>query len=103
MAHNIAFNESTGKHSFLSVKENPWHSLGQLVQDYPTSAEALQLAGLDYRVEKQKLFTPCITSEITLVDLEAVSNPQVEVPNFFATVRNDNDAVLGVVGKDYEV
>jgi phage/plasmid-like protein (TIGR03299 family) len=103
MAHNIAFNESTGKHSFFSVKESPWHSLGQMAQDYPTSAEALQLAGLDYWVEKRKLFTPCITNELSLADLEAVSSPQVEVPNFFATVRNDNNAVLGVVGKDYEV
>src|SRR4029078_12937945 len=29
--------------------------------------------------------------------------PEIEVPNYFATVRTDTDQVLGVVGKDYEV
>jgi len=57
MAHNIYLNEQTGKHSFLSVKEKAWHGLGQIVQDYPTSKEAVKFAGLDYTVEKRKLFT----------------------------------------------
>ena len=48
MAHNLNFNEQTGKHSFFSVKEKAWHSLGQIVQDYPTSTEAIKFAGLDY-------------------------------------------------------
>ena len=52
MAHNINFNEQTGKHSFFSVKEKAWHQLGQIVQDYPTSAEALQFAGIDFSVVK---------------------------------------------------
>ena len=57
MTHNLNYNEQTGKHSFFSVKEMAWHGLGQIVQDYPTSAEALKFAGLDYIVEKRKLFT----------------------------------------------
>jgi hypothetical protein len=57
MAHNLNFNEQTGKHSFFSVKEKAWHGLGQIVQDYPKSAEAIKFAGLDYKVEKRKLFT----------------------------------------------
>ncbi len=49
MAHNLNFNELTGKHSFFSVKEKAWHGLGQIVEGYPTSAEALlKFAGLDY-------------------------------------------------------
>jgi phage/plasmid-like protein (TIGR03299 family) len=28
---------------------------------------------------------------------------RIEVPNFFSTVRTDNDTVLGVVGKDYQI
>jgi len=29
--------------------------------------------------------------------------PEIEVPNYYATVRADTDQVLGVVGKDYEI
>ena len=57
MGHNINFNEQTGKHSFFSVKEKAWHGLGQIIKDYPTSQEALKFAGLDFTVEKRKLFT----------------------------------------------
>jgi len=34
---------------------------------------------------------------------ESIAFPKVGVSNFFATVRNDTNSVLGVVGKDYEV
>ncbi len=52
MAHNINFNDETGKHSFFSVNKKAWHGLGQIVEGYPTSKEALQLAGLDFEVRK---------------------------------------------------
>jgi phage/plasmid-like protein (TIGR03299 family) len=91
MAHNINYNQQTQKHSFFSVKEKAWHNLGQIIQDYPTSAEAILHAGLDYEVEKRKLFTPSLQDSI------------LEVPNYFSTVRTDNNAVLGVVGKDYQI
>ena len=109
MSHNINFNEHTGRHSFFSVKEKAWHGLGQIVQDYPTSAEALKFAGLDYTVAKRKLFTldneneaanepACRQGRVTEIKI-----PEIEVPDFFATIRTDNESVLGVVGKDYEV
>ena len=91
MAHNIYYNEQSEKHSFFSVKEKAWHNLGQIVQDYPTSAEAISHAGLDYEVEKRKLFTP------------AFEDTNIEVPNYFSTIRTDNNTVLGVVGKDYQI
>jgi len=100
MAHNINYNEQTGKHSFFSVKEKAWHSLGQVVSDYPTSAEALQFAGLDFTVVKRKLFT--YDNENNFGNSDTVT-PKIEVPNYFATVRKDTEQVLGVVGKDYEV
>ncbi|OOQ56599.1 DUF932 domain-containing protein [Mucilaginibacter pedocola] len=102
MAHNLFYNEQTGKHSFFSVKEKAWHGLGQIVEDYPTSAEAIRFAGLDYTVEKRPLFSNALNNEITDLDPELATS-KIGVPNFFATVRNDNDTVLGVVGKDYEV
>ena len=57
MAHNINFNERTGKYSFFSVQQKAWHGLGQIVEQYPTSEEAIKHAGLDYEVVKSPLFT----------------------------------------------
>lgn len=90
MAHNINHNELTGQDAFFSVREKAWHGLGQIVQDYPTSAQAIHHAGLDYEVEKKKLYC----------------NPQLElvpVKTHFATVRTDTAQILGVVGSKYEV
>jgi phage/plasmid-like protein (TIGR03299 family) len=102
MAHNLFYNEQTDKVSFFSVKEKAWHGLGQIVADYPTSAEAIRYAGLDYTVEKRPLFTNALNNELTGFDPDFATS-KLDVPAFFATVRNDNDSVLGVVGKDYEV
>jgi len=100
MAHQINFNEKTGRHSFMSVKEKAWHNLGQVIDRYPTSSEAIQFAGLDYIVEKRPLFTYDTNNHLWNND-EAGSD--IEVPNYFATVRADTEQVLGVVGNDYEV
>ncbi len=100
MAHNINYNEQTSKHSIFSVKEKAWHGLGQIVQDYPTSREALEAAGLNYKVEKRKLFT--YDNQNLLGNDDTVAS-NILVPNYYATIRTDNEAVLGVVGKDYEV
>ncbi|KAA0993422.1 DUF932 domain-containing protein [Dyadobacter aurulentus] len=97
MAHNINFNENSDKHSFFSVKEKAWHGLGQVVDQYPTSQEAIVHAGLDYRVEKAKLFTE------GLHENEEQNMPAISVPGYFATMRTDNNAILGVVGKDYQI
>ncbi|MFZ4751908.1 MAG: DUF932 domain-containing protein [Chitinophagaceae bacterium] len=92
MAHNIHFNEQTQKHSFFSVQQKAWHNLGQIVQDYPTSAEALKFAGLDYEVIK----APNIHR---LPD----GNEMISESSFF-TYRNDNCAILGdKLGADYKV
>ena len=102
MAHNINFNEKTNQHSFFSVKEKPWHGLGQIVQDYPTSAEAIKHAGLDYTVEKRKLFTFDTVNQNGNPESDIII-PEIEVPGYFATIRTDTEQVLGVVGKDYEI
>jgi phage/plasmid-like protein (TIGR03299 family) len=102
MAHNLNHNERTGKHSFFSVKEKAWHGLGQIIEDYPTSQEALKFAGLDFTVEKRRLFTYDNENQNGNPDTDIII-PEIEVPNFYATVRTDNETVLGVVGKDYEV
>lgn len=92
MAHNINFNEQTGKNSFFSTKQPAWHGLGQIVQDYPTSGQAIIAAGLDYEVAKAPLFAKGADPLISFA-----------VPDQFATMRTDNNAVFGVVGKDYQI
>jgi phage/plasmid-like protein (TIGR03299 family) len=102
MAHHLNYNQQKGQHSFFSVKEKAWHGLGQIVEDFPTSAEAMCYAGLDYTVEKRPLFTNGAGLGLAGIDTD-LAFPEIEVPNFYATVRADNDAVLGVVGKDYQI
>lgn len=102
MAHNLNYNENTGKHSFFSVKEKAWHGLGTIVDKCPTSAEAIKFAGLDYTVEKRPLFTYDTENNNGNPDTDLII-PEIEVPGYFATTRADNDQVLGVVGRDYEV
>ena len=102
MAHNINFNSETGRYSFFSVKEKAWHGLGQIVEQYPTSEDAIKFAGLDYEVVKSPLFTKGSGIIQTADSIEIGSN-ELEVPNYFANIRTDNNAVLGVVGKDYHI
>ncbi|MBE8726401.1 DUF945 domain-containing protein [Flavobacterium sp. KB82] len=99
MAHQIHFNEQTGRHSFYSVKEKPWHNLGQTVQDYPTSAQAIAHAGLDFEVEKRRLFTP----SASIVARDEIISGRLDITEYCSTVRTDTDTVLGVVGKDYHI
>jgi phage/plasmid-like protein (TIGR03299 family) len=102
MAHNINFNEQTGQHSFFSVKQKAWHGLGQIVEDYPTSKQALAFAGLDYEVIKSPLFTQSRAMTVGN-EGELVSGMDIAVPNYYATMRTDNNTVLGVVGRDYSI
>lgn len=102
MAHNLNFNKTTGSYSFFSVQQKAWHGLGQIVEQYPTSEEAIKFAGLDYDVVKSPLFTKGSGIIETANGIE-ICNNELEVPNFFANIRSDNNAVLGVVGKDYHI
>ena len=92
MAHHINFNEQTGQYSFFSVKQKAWHGLGQIVEEHPTSKEALQFAGLDFKVAKM----PNIHR--LLDGTETISKSS------FFTYRTDNGAILGdKVGTDYNI
>ncbi len=102
MAHNLNYNSRTGNYSFFSVKEKAWHGLGKIVEDYPTSEEAIKHAGLNYEVEKSPLFTKG-SGIVQIADGIVMQDSDLEVPNYFANIRTDNNAVLGVVGKDYQI
>ena len=89
MAHEINRNEQTGKDSIFVVREPAWHGLGQVVDNPLTAVEALKEAQLDWEVRKQPA-------------LYQVGDNVIEIPRTNAIVRGDNDAVLGVVGPNYE-
>ena len=90
MAHNI--NYSNGKASFYSVREKAWHNLGTVVENYQTSREVIEAAGLNFHVDKRKL-----------LGIDQEGNPTIKVPGNFATVRTDTDTILGVVGEKFHV
>src|SRR5919206_2485274 len=83
MAHGITHNDS-----MMSVRRMPWHGLGVVLDEPPrTLADALESAGLTWTVAKEALYR---------ADGQTVAGHH-------ATVRQDTDQVLGVVGDDYVV
>lgn len=78
---------SANVETMFSVREKPWHGLGTIVTDAPTSKDALVLASLDWQVEQRDLYTA--DSGI--------------VPGYKANVRNTDLQVLGVVTDRYQV
>jgi phage/plasmid-like protein (TIGR03299 family) len=85
--HNLFVNN--GKASMFYVGETPWHKLGTNLNQPATAQEAIQAAGLDYKVKLKPVKT-------------IVNRKHKIVPNTFATVRTDTSEVLGVVGSRYE-
>lgn len=77
----------------LSVRKAPWHGLGTVLDNPPTAAEAIRLAGLDWSVDLEPVFV-CDRSE-------ANGQLQTRPAPAFATVRHTDRAILGVVGPQY--
>ncbi len=73
--------------SMFYVREAPWHGLGTRVEDAPTSADALKMAGLDWDVVQEKVST---------------ADGQ-EVADCFANIRSSDRRVLGVVSGRYRI
>lgn len=99
MAHNLYFDEKKDQYSFFSVKKKPWHGLGQIIHDYPTSAEALRFAGLDYTLEKRPLF---VHHQRSKANGEKATWKTI-IPDLYAVVRTDNETVLGTVSERYQI
>ena len=73
--------------TMFSVREKPWHGLGTIVAEAPASADALRLAGLDWKVVQEPIYTEF--------------NELVE--GYRANVRDSDRKVLGVVSDRYKV
>ena len=73
--------------SMFYVRETPWHGLGTKVLEAPASKDALQLAGLNWRVLQEPIYTA--TEEL--------------IDGYKANVRDSDRKVLGVVTDRYRV
>lgn len=72
--------------SMFSVREKPWHGLGTIVKEAPTSEDALRLAGLDWDVVQSPIYT---------------NHGKVE--GYKANIRSTDRQVLGVVSDRYRI
>lgn len=69
------------------IREKPWHGLGTKVREAPTSADALKLAGLDWQVRQEPIYT--------------ANGGKVE--GYKANIRDTDRHVLGVVTERYKI
>ena len=72
---------------FFTGREKPWHGLGTQVEEAPDSREALIAAGLDWDVVQRPVFT----QDGNLI------------PGYYANVRQQDGAILGVVTSRYRI
>ncbi len=68
------------------TREKPWHGLGTKVMEAPESKEALRLAGLDWKVLQDPVYT---------------ENEEL-IQGYKANIRDSDRKVLGVVTDRYQ-
>lgn len=73
--------------SMFYTREKPWHGLGIKVEEAPTSAEALRLAGLDWEVAQEPILTA--TGDV--------------IAGYKVNIRDSDRKVLGVVSDRYKI
>ena len=77
--------------AYVSNEQNgrfvPWHGLGTPVESAMTSAEALKIAGLDWKVEARPVFT----------------DNGIKIPGYVANTRDSDNSVLGIVSDKYRI
>ena len=70
----------------LSTKEKPWHGIGTVVEEAPTSEDAIRIAKLDWTVQQFPVY--------------ANNEP---VDGYYANVRSDINLPLGIVKGRYRI
>lgn len=78
---------SANVESMFYVRQVPWHGLGTMVQEAPTSEDALRMAELDWRVEQTPVFT----------------DAGIEIPGYKANRRDTDGSILGIVSDRYKI
>ena len=75
----------------FSVKERPWHGLGNVLTDYPTITEAIEASGLNWKASIKPSF------------YEASPGEFVRINGLNAVIRDDINIPIGHVGDRYEI
>ena len=73
--------------TMFAVREKPWHGLGEIIEEAPTSRDAIKLAGLDWLVQSNPIF-----------DMYGK-----EIKGFKANTRSSDNSILGVVTDKYKI
>ena len=73
--------------TMMYVREKPWHGSGTMVEEAPTSADALHIAGLDWRVEGKPVYT----------------ESGIQIPGYVANTRDSDGRILGIVSDKYKI
>lgn len=78
--------------TMFSVREKPWHyaqtsEVTKIIQEAPTSSEALIAAGLDWNVESRPVYM----------------ENGIMIPGYKANVRDKDDKCLGIVSERYKI
>ena len=71
----------------FDARETVWNGLGREVQGAKSSAEAIKLAGIDWKVVQKKMTT----------------EDGINIKGYYANVRDSDNKVLGIVGERYKI
>src|SRR5574344_1222533 len=80
---------SANVETMFSVRETPWHGMGTIIHDAPNSADAIKIAGLDWKVEQTPAF----------VNINGVQTPTGHTIKY----RDSDNKILGIVKDQYKV
>lgn len=72
---------------FSANRMVPWHGLGTIIDECPTSKDAIELAGLNWEVNSNPIF-------------DQNGN---EIKGFKANTRSTDDSILGIVSDRYKI
>ncbi len=78
---------SANVETMFSVRETPWHGLGEIIKEAPTSADAIKLAGLDWDV----------------IPMPIYDGKGIEIPGFKVNTRSSDGMHLGIVTDRYKI
>lgn len=86
--------------SMFSVRETPWHGLGNITEEYPQNWEqAREWAGLTW----EPIARPVYVEDMSITAEGDLLQSYAELDRFTAIQRDDNGYVLAVMNKTYEI
>jgi len=93
MAHELTIRTDGTVEAAYSLKA-AWHGLGQVIDHAMTSEDAMREAHLNWGV---------LQAPLRGLDMRPDPPVSIEIPDHVANIREDDGAVLGIVGKDYQI